>query len=79
MPPTGAILDDVTGAALSNAIASLPADEKLELLGEIWDSLEGDVAVPAWHQTELTHREQGVDATAFAAWPDVKARIVKAK
>ena len=77
--PTCAILDDVTRTALTNAIERLPADEKLELHGEIWDSLEGDVAVPAWHQTELTHREQGVDPTAFAAWADVKARIVKAK
>ncbi|MBK9069399.1 MAG: addiction module protein [Myxococcales bacterium] len=79
MPPTGAILADVTRAALTNAIESLPADEKLELLGEIWDSLEGDVAVPAWQQTELTRREQGVVPTAFAAWPNVKARILKAK
>ena len=79
MLPLGAILDDVTRAALTNAIESLPTDEKLELLGEIWDSLEGDVAVPAWHQTELAHHEQGVDPAAFAAWADVKARIVKAK
>ena len=77
--PTCAILNAVTRAALTNAIESLPADEKLELLGEIWDSLEGDVTVPAWHQTELTHREQGVDPTAFAAWADVKAHILKAK
>jgi putative addiction module component (TIGR02574 family) len=69
----------VTRPELAAAIRDLPEDEKLELLGELWDSLEHSGPVPQWHRDELDRRLATADADAFTPWSDAKARILGSK
>lgn len=41
---------------LTCAIRSLPDDEKLDLLSELWDELDHTGPVPEWHKEELDCR-----------------------
>lgn len=64
---------------LAAAIRALPEDEKLELLSDLWDSLEHSAPVPEWHEEELDLRLATADADAFTSWSDVKARVLGSK
>jgi putative addiction module component (TIGR02574 family) len=60
-------------------IDRLNADERLELIGEIWDSLtEGgeDQPPPDWHLRELERRRAAAEADPGAGilWEVAKAR-----
>jgi len=53
---------------------------KLELIGQLWDSLPDSLAgvpMPEWHQQELQQRLAAADADPNAAvhWEDVKSRL----
>lgn len=62
-------------------IDQLNAEQRLELIGLIWDSLPDDVPfVPAdWHLRELERRVAAADADPDAAepWEAVLARLSK--
>lgn len=54
--------------------------EKLDLIGQLWDSLpESPAALPTldWHRQELEHRLAEADATPQAAipWEEVERRL----
>lgn len=53
--------------------------ERLDLIGEIWDSLDrvDDVAMPDWHRIEVERRRVAADANPEAGipWEQVKARL----
>jgi putative addiction module component (TIGR02574 family) len=59
----------------------LTADERLTLLGELWDSLAddpGQVPVTDAQKHDLRRRLAALDAdpTAGSPWEDVKARLL---
>jgi putative addiction module component (TIGR02574 family) len=58
----------------------LSISERLELIGQIWDTLLPDVEVPIpeWHVREVEVRLAAADADPGAAipWETVKARMV---
>ena len=57
----------------------LPAEEKLDLIEALWDSLEeGKVPVPDWHLAELDRRlaAHKDDPLAGEPWPAVRARLL---
>ena len=62
-------------------IDRLSVAERLELIGEIWDTLPSDaeLPIPDWHIRELERRLAAADADPGAAipWEAVKARLVK--
>ncbi len=69
----------MTRPELAAAIQNLPEDEKLELLGELWDSIDHTAPVPDWHKEELDRRMATADANAFTSWSEAKARILGSK
>jgi putative addiction module component (TIGR02574 family) len=61
----------------------LTIKQRLELIGELWDSLPDSVdelPVPEWHKAELDRRLAAADADPDAGipWEDVKERAVNA-
>ena len=62
-------------------IDRLSVAERLELIGQIWDTLPGgaELPIPDWHVRELEQRLAAADADPMAAipWEAVKARLVK--
>jgi putative addiction module component (TIGR02574 family) len=61
-------------------ILGLPADRRLELVEDIWDSLAADamsVPVPDWHRTELDRRlaRHKADPGVVEPWDKVRARL----
>ena len=61
---------------MSDRVAELPLDElsveeRLELLGRVWDSLLdiGPPPVPAWHLEEVRRRVTAADADPGASIP----------
>lgn len=69
----------MTRPELVAAIRDLAEQEKLELLGELWDSLDHDALAPEWHQEELDRRISSADAASFSSWSEAKARILGSK
>jgi putative addiction module component (TIGR02574 family) len=59
-------------------IDRLSVAERLELIGEIWDTLPSDaeLPIPDWHIRELERRLTAVQANLKAAvpWESVKSR-----
>ena len=58
----------------------LSSVEKLELIGQLWDSLSDsqiDLPMPDWHREELDQRLADADANPQAArpWSDVEKRL----
>jgi toxin ParE1/3/4 len=57
----------------------LSAEERLALIGELWDSLDPTVAAPITPElaSELDRREAEADAdpTSGDAWADIKAGL----
>ncbi|HEX3406946.1 MAG TPA: addiction module protein [Caulobacteraceae bacterium] len=57
-------------------IDSLTPAEKLELIGELWDSLDADdVPLTQAQIEELDRRLAADDAEPAAAWEEVEARL----
>lgn len=69
----------MTRADLAAAIRDLPEDEKLELLSDLWDSIDHSAPVPEWHKEELDRRLASAIPEAFTLWSDAKARILGSK
>jgi hypothetical protein len=69
----------VTRPELAAAIRNLADDEKLDLLGELWDSLDHDTPAPEWHKEELDRRLESADTAAFTRWSEAKSRILGSK
>jgi putative addiction module component (TIGR02574 family) len=58
----------------------LTVEQRLELIGELWDSIPdslNELPVPEWHQQELERRLAAADADPEAAipWEEVKRRL----
>jgi putative addiction module component (TIGR02574 family) len=58
----------------------LSVEQRLELIGELWDSIPDSVdelPVPDWHREELERRLAAADADPDAAipWEQVKNRL----
>lgn len=58
----------------------LTVEQRIELIGELWDSIPDSVEampVPEWHREELERRLAAADAEPDAAipWEDVKRRL----
>ena len=58
----------------------LSVEQRLELIGELWDSIPDSVhelPVPDWHREELERRLAAADAEPDAAvpWQQVKKRL----
>lgn len=53
------------------------ADDRLRLLGEIWDSLDPPDEIPEHHRAEIDRRLANADAESAAAapWEEVFARL----
>lgn len=68
---------------ISRAIAvdEMTAEERLELIGRLWDSLDPAAAAPVTDAlvAELDRRETDADATPDEGdeWPEVKAALSK--
>lgn len=61
-------------------IDRLSVDDRLDLIGQIWDSLQvdqDDLPMPDWHRRELERRLADADAAPEARipWEVVKARL----
>lgn len=69
----------MTRAELAATIRDLADEEKLDLLGELWDSLDHDRAAPEWHKEELDRRLESADAASFSSWSEAKGRILGSK
>jgi putative addiction module component (TIGR02574 family) len=59
---------------------SLSVQQRLELIGELWDSIPDSLDVlpiPEWHREELDRRLAAADADPEAAipWEEVKRRL----
>jgi putative addiction module component (TIGR02574 family) len=63
---------------LLDEILRLPADQRLKLVEDIWDSLAAsptDVPVPQWHLDELDRRLANPEERATLTWEQVQARL----
>lgn len=63
-------------------IDRLSVTERIELIGEIWDSIaedEGDFPLPESHRSELERRRAAAEADPAASipWEVVKTRLTK--
>jgi putative addiction module component (TIGR02574 family) len=60
----------------------LSVQQRLELIGELWDSIPDSLdalPIPEWHREELERRLAAADADPEAAipWEEVKRRLRK--
>lgn len=63
-------------------IASMPIDERIQLVGDIWNSiaeLPESVSVPEWHKEELEKRLDAcrADPTEGSPWLEVKDKLLR--
>ena len=68
----------MTTKALRDEILRLPADERLRLLEDIWDSLAvtpEDVPVPDWHKEELDRRLDNPAPGPGLTWDEVRGKL----
>ncbi len=68
-------------SAKSLGIDKLDVEERLQLMGEIWDSVSeetGDLSLSSEMKEELDKRLAAADATPEASvpWEDVKKRVI---
>jgi putative addiction module component (TIGR02574 family) len=61
-------------------ISTLSSIEKLDLIGQLWDSLSDshtDLPMPGWHREELDRRLADADANPQTGktWSDVEKRL----
>ena len=63
---------------LLEQILELPADQRLQLVGDIWDSLaqsEASVPTPEWHREELDRRLAEPVEQATLSWDEVQQQL----
>jgi putative addiction module component (TIGR02574 family) len=65
---------------IRTAIPKLSVEEKLETMEALWQSLSSKpetFELPAWHETELRHRERDIESgkSKFIDWETAKADI----
>lgn len=68
----------MTARTLWDEILKLPADERLQLVQDIWDSLAAtptDVPVPDWHKKELDRRLDTPEPGENLTWGEVRDRL----
>ena len=62
-------------------VDSLSADERIALMGRLWDSLDSAAAPPMSAElgAELDHREADADAAPDAgdSWPDIHLTLAR--
>ena len=64
------------------AIKQLSVAERLDLIGELWDSIPDsleELPIPDWHREELERRLAAADADPGGAipWEEVRERLRK--
>jgi putative addiction module component (TIGR02574 family) len=64
----------------SLGLDKLSVDERLDLLDQLWLSLDSDprkIDLPEWHVIEIEKRLAAADAdpSGFVTWAEVKARM----
>ena len=64
-------------------LTELPVAERLQLIEDLWDSLEADVAslpVPDWQRDEIDKRLDALElgVSVGAPWDEVRRRITGA-
>ena len=67
----------MTKQALLSEILRLPLEERIELLGEVWDTIAAtpeDVPIPEWHVRELEQRLSD-PSPEYVPWEEVRARL----
>lgn len=67
----------MTREALLSEILRLPPEERIELLGDAWDTIAAspqDVPIPEWHVRELERRLAAPDPH-FLPWTEVRERL----
>jgi putative addiction module component (TIGR02574 family) len=67
----------MTKQALLSEILRLPLEERIELLGEVWDAIAAtpeDVPIPEWHVRELEQRLSNPNPE-YVPWEEVRARL----
>jgi putative addiction module component (TIGR02574 family) len=67
----------MTREALLSEILRLPPEERIELLGDAWDTIAAspqDVPIPEWHVQELERRLAEPDPQ-FLPWAQVRERL----
>jgi len=67
----------MTREALLSEILRLPPEERIELLGQVWDTIAAspqDVPVPEWHVQELERRLAEPEPESLA-WEEVRDRL----
>ena len=65
---------------LLDEILRLPAEQRLQLVVDVWDSLAaapGDVPVPEWHRELLDARLADPAERAERTWEEVRANAVE--
>ena len=63
-------------------IERMSIPERIQLIGEIWDSIieaHGSAPMPEWHLRELERRRAAAEANPQAGipWEEVKARLTR--
>ena len=72
-------ITSMTKQALLSEILRLPPEERIELLGEAWDSIAAtpeEVPIPEWHVEELQRRLNHPDVN-YVPWEEVRTRLRK--
>ena len=72
-------ITSMTKQALLSEILRLPPEERIELLGEAWDSIAAtpeEVPIPEWHVAELQRRLNDPDVS-YVPWEEVRTRLRK--
>ena len=79
---TGCNLKSMTRPALVDEILDLPAEDRLQLVEKIWDSLAvsaESIPVPDWHKSELDDRLNDPSEKATSSWEEVQASLRQPK
>jgi putative addiction module component (TIGR02574 family) len=72
----------MTSEALLEEILKLPAEERLRLVEQVWDSLVAtpeSVPVPDWHKAELDRLLDDPSSEPSISWDEARARLRKMK
>jgi putative addiction module component (TIGR02574 family) len=67
---------------LFDEILRLPADQRLKLLDDIWESLAGtpeDIPVPDWHRELLDERDSDPSEQPIRTWEEVEANARRSR
>lgn len=71
----------MSAPAILDEVLRLPAEQRLQLVAAIWDSLAAspaEVPVPEWHRELLDARLADPEERATRTWAEVRARALGA-